>query len=305
MTRRRTIKTGIFIICLILSAYSGTRLALFVNSPFASAYTGEELDQVVENNGNVKLNVLVMGLDKDETRTDTMILASYDSQSQKISMMSIPRDTYVNIKGKSVLLNSAYSIGGTQLTVQKIKELTGMPINYYVVFTFSDFRNVIDSLGGVEFDVRPEGYHYSDPYQNLKINIPGGHQLLDGKAAEGLVRFRADYARADLERVEVQRQFVKALLDQKLNKKYIGSIPKIYYSLKDSLKTNFSLEDLLKYAKVMIGADLKNINSCTLPTTEKGAHLLPDYNKINQVVQETFGYERPIKDNTSNKKSAS
>lgn len=274
--RKKIIKIGIFIICLVLAAYAGIRLAIFMTSPFEDVYTGDELEEVVRKDGNIIINTLIMGLDKDETRTDTLLFVSYNSATKKCLLLSIPRDTYVSVNGQSILINSAYSIGGVELTIQKVKELTDLPINYYIVFTFQDFRDVVDGLGGVEFDVRPQGYYYEDPYQDLMISIPGGHQVLDGEKAEGLVRYRADYARADLERVEVQQKFVRALIEQKLDMKYIVSIPGIYAALKDSVKSNLSLTEITDYSSEIISAGMPEIEAHTLPTTIYGAHLLPD-----------------------------
>ena len=112
--------------------------------------------------------------------------------------------------------------------------------------------------------------------RQLHINIPGGHQVLDGEKAEGLVRFRNDYAMADLDRVEVQRQFVKAVIEQKLNKKYIRAIPKIYASLSDSLKSNLSLDEILDYSKEILSAGVTSFDMYTMPYTISGMHVLPD-----------------------------
>lgn len=286
MQRKKIFKTGIFIICLIAAAYFGVRMAFLMSAPFQHVNTGKEIDRVEVNNGNVIINVLVMGLDKDETRTDTLIFMSYNSANGKCFMMSIPRDTYVHINGNRVLINEAYTHGGAEATIKKVKELINLPVNYYVVFTFQDFRDVIDGLGGVEFDVRPQGYHYDDPYQDLHINIPGGHQVLDGEKAEGLVRFRNDYAMADLDRVEVQRQFVKAVIEQKLNKKYIRAIPKIYASLSDSLKSNLSLDEILDYSKEILSAGVTSFDMYTMPYTISGMHVLPDEEGIKAIVDQ-------------------
>lgn len=288
--RRRIMKIGIFIICLALSAYLGVRLAYFIDSPFMHAETGDEIDEVVRRGKNVVINTLIMGLDNDETRTDTILFVSYNSESGQCFMLSIPRDTYVHINGKKTLLNSAYALGGAELTIQKVKELTNLPVNYYVVFTFQDFRDVIDGLGGVEFDVRPQGYYYDDPYQNLHISIPGGRRVLDGKAAEGLVRYRNDYARADLERVEVQQKFVKALIEQKLSAKYVLALPGIYKDLRDSLKSNLSLSELTAYSKQVLSTGVSAIEAHTLPTftSNDGAHLVPDEAGIRALINQYF-----------------
>lgn len=286
--RKRIFKIGIFVICVMLAAYVGVRVALFITSPFQGVHTGNEIDEVEVTNGNIIINALVMGLDKDETRTDTLLLVSYNSENGRCFIMSIPRDTYVNINGRATLINEAYARGGAELTINKVKELTKVPINYYVVFTFKDFRNVIDSLGGVEFNVRPEGYYYEDPYQDLLIDIPGGFQVLDGKKAEGLVRYRDGYARADLDRVKVQQQFVTALIEQKFNAKYIAKIPKIYGVLKDSLKSNLALDELLVYSDEILEAGVTSIETHTLPASEYNGKLLPIESEIDALMDSYF-----------------
>ncbi len=290
MAHRRIMKMGIFIICLALSAYLGVHLAYFIDSPFIHADTGNEIDEVLRHGNDVIINTLIMGLDNDETRTDTMLFISYNSENGRCFMLSIPRDTYVHVNGKSTLLNAVYSIGGEELTIQKVKELTNLPINYYVVFTFQDFRDVIDGLGGVEFDIRPQGYYYDDPYQDLHISIHGGHQVLDGKAAEGLVRYRADYPRADLERVEVQQQFVRAVIEQKLSVKYILALPGIYKDLRDSLKSNVSISELNMYSKQVLSSGVSEIEAHTLPTftARDGSHLVPDEEGIKTLIDQYF-----------------
>ncbi len=282
--RKKVLITALCAILVIVIAYFGVSFALFMDSPFGQVYTGDEIDKVEISEGEFAVNALIMGLDKDETRTDTLLFFRYNSNDGKCFIMSIPRDTYVYIDGRAALINSAYSMGGAELTINKVKELTGLPVNYYVIFTFKDFRNVIDALGGVEFDVRPQGYYYEDPYQDLVINIPGGRQILDGEKAEGLVRFRADYERADLKRVEVQREFVSALIEQKFNAEYIASVPKIYNTLKDSLKCNISISSLLSYAEEVLKTGITQLDSFTLPTIEYGAHLLPDEEGIKNIL---------------------
>ena len=285
---KKILITGVLVICLFVVAYIGVRTAFFLSSPFEQIYTGDELDKVEVTNGNVVINALVMGLDKDETRTDTILFVSYNSENGKCFVLSIPRDTYVRVDDKPVMINSVYAKGGMELTINKVKDLIGLPVNYYVMFTFEDFRNVIDALGGVEFDVRPEGYYYEDPYQDLIIDIPGGRQILDGAKAEGLVRFRADYARADLERVEVQQKFVKALIEQKFTKEYITKIPKVYDAIKDTLKSNLSLNDILSYSDEILGGGVISIETHTLPTSIYGAHLLPEEDAIDALIAEYF-----------------
>ena len=134
-------------------------------------------------------------------------------------MLSIPRDTRMYIGSKYQKINAAYAmrtkegkIKGPNGTIDAVTRLTGIPINYYVEFSFDAFRETIDALDGVDFYV-PQRMVYRDPEQGLYINLSKGQQLLDGDKAEQLVRFR-QYPEGDIKRVQVQQDFIRAVAAQ-------------------------------------------------------------------------------------------
>ncbi|MBQ7793738.1 MAG: LCP family protein [Clostridia bacterium] len=246
-----------------------------------------------------KANVLLLGVDKDGLRTDTIIFASYDLDNNKVNMLSIPRDTRMYIGGRFQKINAAHSltkngkIKGPQGTIEAVTRLTGMPINYYVEFSFEAFRNTIDALGGVEFDV-PQRMYYRDPAQDLYIDLQAGLQTLDGDKAEQLVRFR-QYPRGDIQRVETQQAFVKALAEQKLNIGLLTKIPDIFKTLQKDIDTNFKVSDVLKYLPNLKELSPENVTMYQLPGDFSGAEYSASYwlvniSELKTLVSETFGY---------------
>jgi len=201
---------------------------------------GEVLDPLTGD----RMNMLFIGFDKGGYNTDTIMVLSYDRQSNKIYMLSIPRDTRIQINGRIFKINKCVALGGTELLINTVRDITGIPIQYYAKVDTSGFRDIIDILGGVWFDV-PQDMKYEDPYQDLYIDLKEGYQLLDGDRAEQLVRFRRYRGIPDLQRAAVQRDFFSALVDQKLNSELITKLPELYGQCIKYVKTNFSLGDLL------------------------------------------------------------
>ena len=202
-----------------VTAFMGVLMARIMVKPFTS---GEHGDALIPVSGG-KVNFLVVGADKVGYNTDTIMVATINLNEPKISLMSVPRDTKARVNGHTMKINAVYSyskntgIPAEETLIETVSSITGIGINYYAIVDTTAFREIVDALGGIEYNVRPQGYYYNDPLQDLYINIPGGKQILDGKQAEGLVRFRHDYARADLERVEIQQDVIKELIKQKLN----------------------------------------------------------------------------------------
>ncbi len=260
-----------------------------------------------------KTNFLVVGVDKNESLTDSIMVFGYDNENNKISVVSIPRDTYVTLspsqvktlqkEGHTVPASGVMKINavnvyggkkhGMEYLQQEIEEILGIKIHYYAVVNLEGFRHIVDTIGGVWFDVPAGGLYYSDPMQNLQINIKGGHQLLDGKNAEGLVRFRHGYAAQDLKRVEVQQQFFKEFLKQFMDKDtLVKNAPSLLMDFLTYVNTNFSVTDLPKYASCLTKIDVNNVWSTTLPgyATMVGdaSYYMCDKDLTKQMVREFF-----------------
>lgn len=288
-----------FSVLLIFLAVLGFSPNLFNFGQDGEAEIEEDFVEPVDK-ATGKVNVLILGTDKDGTRTDVMIVASYDLDENKIEMLNIPRDTRMYIGTRYQKINAAHAISqngkikGPQGSIEAVTRLTGIPINYYIEFSCSAFRNTIDALGGVDFDV-PQRMKYSDPAQDLYIDLQPGLQHLDGNKAEQFVRFRK-YPKGDIARVEAQQKFIKALAEQKLNAGIITKIPDLYKTLQDDILTNITIMDAMKYLPNLKELSSENINMHELPGNFSGAgydasYWLADISQLKTLISETFGYD--------------
>ena len=237
-----------------------------------------------------KTNVLIVATDEDGTRTDTIMVASYDKNTNGIKILSIPRDTYITVSdsdykimrsefpepgSKSMKINTIYHFAPQKYKLdilkRNVESIINSKINYYIKLDFKSFKYIVDSLGGVDFYV-PCDMKYHDPLQNLNIDLKEGMQHLDGNKAEQLVRFRKGYINQDIGRIQVQQQFFKALLNKALSKESILSKPSLYFNLLfkyDYVETDVSFFDVLSYIFEIGDIDINNINSHVLDGISK------------------------------------
>ena len=145
-----------------------------------------------------------------------------------------------------------------------VKDIVGFRPDGYMLVDLQGFVNLVDLMGGVEFDV-PQDMHYEDWSQDLYIDLKEGKQKLTGYQAMGLVRFRKGYANQDLGRVEVQREFLSACMDQWLTLGKLGKLPKALSTMKASTTSNLSTGNLLWIALTAWRTGMGNIHSATLP----------------------------------------
>lgn len=231
--------------------------------------------------------------------TDTMMLAAYDVPNQTLSVMSLPRDTYVELNGRNVLLNTVYTRSGSgdrgiKALKQEVGELTGVYPDYYVVIKWEAFGELVDAIGGVWYDV-PRDMYYWDPTQDLLIDVKKGPQLLDGDKAMQVVRFREGrngYVDGDLGRIRTQQGFMKALVNKCLDPSVLLSNLTEYIAIfQRNVTTDLDLNALTYFAKSAVGGlDMDDVSFVTLPIREAGdgAHLLADRDGIVTAVNNGF-----------------
>ena len=219
--------------------------------------------------------VLILGRDTGGGgNTDTMLLASYDVTNQKATVMSIPRDTMVNVPWDIKKINSVYNHygggdRGIQYLYKEISQLVGFEPDFQVVVEWEAVGEIVDAMGGVWFDV-PRTMDYEDPYQDLSIHIKKGYQLLDGEQAMGVVRFRDGdngYKDGDIGRIGTQQAFLKAVLEQLLKLENITKINQLVEVFQKNVTTDLSLQNIFWFAKSAIQGGLKveNVNFVTMP----------------------------------------
>ncbi len=224
--------------------------------------------------GNRKEGVytfLLVGTDMWDGNTDTIMVASYDTKGQGVSIMSIPRDTMINESWDIKKINSVYSRTGGSISslANRVQKLVGFKPDFYVKVDLSMFVKLVDLVGGVEFDV-PQDMKYDDPYQDLHIDLKKGVQVLDGEHAMQLVRFRR-YSEGDIKRVEVQQAFMKALIKECLSLQHWGKI-KAYIDLAmENVQTDLEAGSVVWFAANVLGLngvpalDMENVYTCTIP----------------------------------------
>ena len=221
---------------------------------------------VAENDAERKSGVstvLLAGTDAGGMRTDTMMLLNVNQLKGEMSLISLPRDTYVS-GYKVPKLNSAIGIGGMEELMERVTGLIGYRPDGYVLVDLDGFVDVVNAVGGIKFDV-PQDMYYHDPVQDFLIDLKAGEQRLRGKDAMGLVRYRSGYARADLERVEVQRDFMKAALKQVVNVKNLPKVPALMSIVMNNVESDMGMDNFLWLAKAMLVSDKENIRMETLP----------------------------------------
>ncbi len=214
---------------------------------------------------------LVCGTDDGNGGTDTILAVTYDTQAQTAAVMSIPRDTMLNVTWKVKKINSAYNVGGMDLLREKVEGLLGIPMDYTVRIDLQGFIEGVDALGGVWFDV-PRNMDYDDPYQDLHIHVKAGYQCLNGEDAMGVVRWRHNndysqqYTYGDVGRIETQQAFLKAVLKQTIQPENIKRAPALAKIAADYVDTDLNLQELTAFAnQVLTGLSLENVTFLTLP----------------------------------------
>lgn len=209
------------------------------------------------------VNVLVMIKDRHSGLTDSMMVVHYDPVTPAVNLLSIPRDTSVNIDGYTHKINSVYAreddeLSGGKLACKYVSDLTDIKVNKFVVADLDIVRDVVDALDGVDYKV-PIRMKYRDKSQDLFINLKRGMQHLNGEQVEQLLRYRHPntnakkpknydkyYDGSDLKRTNVQMDFIKVFVKQKASVLNLGKVTQVLDSVYKNVVTNFSRDELLK-----------------------------------------------------------
>lgn len=219
---------------------------------------------------------LVTGIDREGNHTDTIMVVSLNTAFQKVNVVSVPRDSQVDVPREYKKINAAYAYGGTKELKKELQSILGFAPQYYIRVNLEAFSKVVDTVGGVEFNV-PQDMDYDDPAQDLHVHLKKGQQLLDGDKALQLVRFRG-YPNADIGRMQMQQQFLKALAKKVLSPTNIIKINTFVDILKQDVNTNLSVRDLLWFAQQIIKIDPEtDISMQTLPSRGTGNYLGQNY----------------------------
>lgn len=247
-------------------------------------------------------NILICGTDGDGTRTDTIIIAHLDANNHTVALLSIPRDTPVATgNGGLMKINSVYAGGGTdgmQRLAARLNSLLGFPVDGYVLVDLEAFKKTVDLVGGVDFDV-PQDMNYEDASQNLYIHLQKGMQHLNGEQAMGLVRFRKGYASQDIQRTQVQQQFLKALSKQCLSVSSLTKLKEFADIFAEYVVTNLTTGNMVWFGKELLACDFDSMQAYTAEgegAMINGASYYPLYaGRLLEIVNAAFNpYDAPI-----------
>lgn len=281
--KHRILKAFLVIILILIALIGG-----FVGySVYKNGWGVKSLIQTAMGQSEKKLQnlepftVLLLGVSEDISSklSDTIIVASYNPKTQKATLISIPRDTFIGTNKNKAnsydKINALYQ-KNPEKTLNAVNKITGLNIKYYAVISNNALVEVVDTIGGVEFDV-PIDMNYDDSSQKLSIHLKKGMQKLNGEQAEGLVRFRhnnnntsypSSYGDNDLGRMRTQREFLKEVAKQTIKLKNITKIGSFVDILKENVTTNITNWSLIKdYIPYAIDFNTENLEMANIPGT--------------------------------------
>lgn len=277
--KRKPFQTVVFVLLAVLFLTAGGfaaskllfREPVVAPEPEDEAALGHSEDEIPEFNDRKPhtYNILLCGVDDGNGGSDTMILLHVDGEKNAVFGVSIPRDTLIDVDWKVKKINASYNKGGISLVKEKVSELLGVPVDFTVEVNLKAFIALVDSIGGVDFEV-PIDMDYDDPYQNLHIHLKQGMQHLDGESAMGAVRFRhnndgSGYGTQDIGRIGTQQAFLKTVAKTMLQNIAPDDISSYINIFKQYVDTDLTVNNLLWLAKLVYAAGADGIQFFTLP----------------------------------------
>lgn len=338
--RRNKISTGkIVAVCIILVVYVLSMIVAATHYLFSDQDSildsliapdikdGKEtikyVDTIINEQGEVEtiVNVLVPDEQKQKSYnilllghnsllTDVFMLVNINASTNSITIMQIPRDTWIADNNKMhITTNKINAVMPTyynyyrsttktedayekayKAVANTISTNLGITIDFTVIMDLEGFRNIVDALGGVEIYVE-QGLYYQDPEQGLYINIPAGKQTLNGKQAEGFVRYRQGYLTADLGRQNAQKQFLAALL-AKVKSSFsisnVGQLKDLANQIIKHVDTDMSTTDMIYFAKEILKCDLSAMNMMTMPGNLASGYYVMNREAVHNVLSMNY-----------------
>ena len=257
----------------------GSSLETF-EDPFSGIPTRAPEQQVPEGQ-EAATNILVLGTDSRTSagdpsqweagaqRTDAIMIMQISGDNKDVSVMSIPRDSWVSIPGHGEgKINAAYSYGGPSLTIQTVENLTGIRISHFVIADFESFQNLTDELGGVTINLK-------EPQTLAGTEFPAGAQVLNGKQALAYTRERKSLPGGDFDRVKRQQAWMRAIVRQVLTSGTLSNPTSLYSFLKTATQTvavdeSFTIDEMQSLAFGLRGLRSNDISFMTAPNNGTG-----------------------------------
>ena len=273
------------------------------HDPENSGQADADLEPVRQRRKNC-FTILVSGHDDDNGGSDTNILVMVDPDRGEINAVSIPRDTLINTDWNVPKFNAAYNVGGVERLCQELSKLLGIPVDYYVAVDLEGFVELVDAIGGVNFEV-PIDMNYDDPTQDLHIHFKKGMQYLNGEDALKVVRFRHNndgtgYGTEDLGRIQTQQKFLIAVAKQMLSSLNFDMLSTYADLFVKYVDTELTVGNLVWLGQQALAIGMDNIHFHTLPGDGTGIYKGGSYyilypEEVLELVNASFNpYDQPL-----------
>ncbi|KMY43033.1 transcriptional regulator [Bacillus sp. FJAT-27916] len=263
--RRRIVAFIVLPILTLILAVGGYAAYLYYTASdvLKDSYDGSTVSERAVNPADDNVSVLFMGVDDSDvrnsgkgSRTDALLLATFNDDDKTVKLLSIPRDSYVYIpdKGTYSKITHAHAYGGVEYTINTVENLLQVPVDYYVKMNFNAFVDVVDALGGITVDVP---YTFSE--QNSKdkagaITIEEGTQTLDGEEALAFARTRKKDS--DIERGKRQQQLIQAIVEKASSASSITKYANVIQGIGKNMKTNMTFAEMKGFTNYVMASDL-------------------------------------------------
>ncbi|WP_103064104.1 LCP family protein [Actinomyces qiguomingii] len=250
-----------------------------IGDPFASIAAGDRAPE--QESDSPATNILVLGSDSrisagdpsqweaGAQRTDAIMIVQISGDREDVSVMSIPRDSWVDVPGYGEnKINAAFSLGGPSLSIQTVEQLTGVRIDHFVVADFESFSGITDAIGGVTLNLK-------NPQTLAGTEFGQGAQVLNGEQALAYARERSSLPGGDFDRVNRQQAWMRAMVGAVRNNGILSSPTKLYSLLTTVTQTlavdeGFTIGVLQSLAVDLRGLRSTDINFMTVPTSGAG-----------------------------------
>ena len=232
-------------------------------------------EEVTYDNLRRYYTILLVGEDQEKANTDTIMLLRFDTQEKRADIVSIPRDTVLNVAGSAKKINSVYhhlQHGGIESLKDAIQTITGFRPNNYIFVNLDAFEEVVEAIGGVWFDVPQDMVydHWSEYDDSMfLINVQKGYQNLNGHDALSVWRYRDGYANGDIDRLNVQHDLLYAIAEQVMDLG-LENWDKLLNVMQIGMKnceTDLTIGNIQWYATEFLKMDMEDLSIHTAPVT--------------------------------------
>lgn len=257
--RRSGCLTSLVVVLVLLGVVVGIAAA-WIRPP--------KTDQSVADRKSGTSAILLCGADVGGVRTDTMMILYVNSKTRQAGLLSLPRDTYTKtLYGEDAKLNSAYGRNGCgeegmEVLLDYVQRILGYRPDGYVLVELPALKDLVDLMGGVEFDV-PHAFDFQRSDMDIDVHLEAGLQHIDGEQALAIVRERYSYVNQDLGRVDTQKAFLKACLQQWLKPSNLGKAKDVLALLKEQSMSSLSTGNYVWFGMQLLRC--KDLRTDTLP----------------------------------------